>query len=103
MPETIHDRAVATAQDLPGLVANLEKLDPNGTLLQQIVGNGLATSKTVWGGLAILVLTQVSAKYNLGWGPDFITILIGLGAIAWLRIKTLGPITGLLTPKKPGA
>ncbi len=98
--------AVKAAQDVPGLIANLNALDP--ALGQQLTGKALLASKTVWGGIAIPVVTYVAGRFGFGWDENTCDIVAG-AAIALctigFRAVTNSPISGLFSapPAPPAA
>lgn len=87
------DAAIAAAKDVPTLIAGLETADP--AMAQAITGKALAASKSVYGGIAVLMVTWLASKFNLGWGADTITLVAGGLVLTWLRMVTFAPIAGL--------
>ena len=91
--------AIATARDLPDLVHKLERVDPAAA--EQLAGKALVASKTVWGGIATIVITWGIGKLGLGWPADFVSLLAGCAVIVGLRLYTSAPIAGLLSRLHP--
>lgn len=94
------DAAVKAAKNLPGLVQQLNTIDP--TLVQAFTGKALVASKSVYGPALVGGVSYLAGKYGLGWSPDFCAGVAGglvLVASAALRFVTSGPITGLFRKK----
>lgn len=83
MPDPVQtgavNAAVAAAKSLPELKATLSAVDP--ALAKSLTDTALITSKTPWGVLVTYGLTYLAAKYGLGWDPDFIALVAGLGVL----------------------
>lgn len=93
--------AVSAAKDLPGLVNNLQAVDP--ALAQQITGKALIASKSVYGVIISTGLTWAVTKYALGWSPDLVDAISGgvvLVATAVFRALSTTPITSWFVSKK---
>lgn len=88
------DSAVAAAQNLPDLVANLEAVDP--TLAEQLTAKPLLASRTPWGTLLCAVVAWVSARYGIGLDPNATALVAGMGVLAGsyaMRYVTRRPVT----------
>jgi hypothetical protein len=93
--------AVAGAKDLPGLVTNLQAIDP--ALAQQITGKALIASKSVYGVVISTGLTWAVTKYGLGWDANTVDAVSGvvvLVATAAFRALSTTPITSWFVSKK---
>lgn len=93
-------RAIAAANDLPGLVANLQATAP--ALAQQLTGKPLLASKSVYGPAAVAAVTWVAGKYGFNWDANTVDLVAGaavLVASAAFRWVSTGPITSLFVKK----
>ena len=78
------------AGGVPDAVHQIAQLDP------AYADKSLAASKTAWGSLAVLGLTIVAQKLDLGWGADVINLVAGAGVLIGLRLLTSAKVTSLL-------
>lgn len=99
---TMTDQAVAMASSVPSLLANLQTVNP--ALAQQIAGKAAVASPTLWGHVALLVISAAVAKWGLNWDNPTQVEVAGLLAIgaqsAWGVVSTWlekVPITGLFS------
>lgn len=91
--------AVATANDLPALVAKLNAVDP--TLATQITGKAAIYSKTPWGVAACMVLSWLVSHYGFALDADTIALIVGLagfGGSMIMRWFANAPLTSVLPP-----
>lgn len=89
--------AIATARNLPDLIAKARVLDPG--LATVLSGEALIASKTPWGVLLTAGVSYAAAKYGLGWDQTTDELVAGLGVLAGaylMRYISPGRITGLL-------
>lgn len=92
------NEAVAAAQSLPNLLANLYALDP--ALATQLESKPLLASKTPWGTLAAGVLAWVSSRYGFGFDETTCGLLSGVAVLIGsyaMRALIKQPIAGVLT------
>jgi hypothetical protein len=103
-PTTVADQTVAIAKDIPDLISKASTFDPD--LAAKWTGKALLASKTLWGSLAIIVVTAVVKRYTLGWDENTVDTVAGaidIVCFAALRKVTEHPITGFFraaTPKE---
>jgi len=91
------DAAVAAAQDVPTLIANLKAVDPG--MAEQLAGKSLAASKSPWGTVAVAGVAWASAKWGLGWDQGTCALVGGLGILVGsylMRYVTTSPIASIL-------
>lgn len=89
--------AVARAQSLPGLVAELRQIDP--ALAGQLTGKTLLASRSPWGTLAAGLVGYVSARYGLGFDETTTGLVAGASVLVGsyaMRLLTRQPITGIV-------
>lgn len=101
-PTTRADQAVATARDLPDLIQKASALDPD--LAAKFTGKSLLASKTFYGSILVIVVTEVARRYSLGWDPTTVDIVAGaidLAALSALRAMSEHPITGWFRAATP--
>ena len=94
--------AVAGAKSLPGLISNLQALDP--ALATQLEAKPLLFSKTPWGTLAAGLIGWASARYGLGLDANTTALIAGLCVLAGsyaMRAVTKQPTSGLVTVTPP--
>ena len=70
------DQIISAAQNLPQLVQLAKASDP--VLAQKLVGTSVAASKSLWGGMVTLAVSELVAKYGLGWPPAVCEMVGGL-------------------------
>jgi hypothetical protein len=99
---TLTDQAVKAADNVPALISNLSTVNP--ALAQQITGKAAVASATVWGHIALLLISAAVAKWGLNWDSPTQVEIAGLVAIgaqsAWGVVATWlekVPITGLFS------
>lgn len=102
------DQAVAMASSVPSLLSNLSTVNP--ALAQQITGKAAVASATVWGHIALLLISAAVAKWGLNWDSPTQVEIAGLVAIgaqsAWGVVATWlekVPITGLFSANPASA
>ncbi len=94
--------AVAGARSLPGLITNLQSIDP--TLATQLTAKPLLASKSPWGTLAAGAVGWLSARYGLGLDDTTTALIAGLCVLAGsyaMRAITKQPTSGLVTVVPP--
>ena len=101
------NRAIAAANDVPSLVANLQQIDP--ALATQITGKALVASKSVYYPAASAAVVYLVARYSLTWDPATVELVSGLLALvatvvvsAVCRYVTNSPITSWVRKRVPG-
>jgi len=101
-PTNRTDQVIAQAKDLPDLIQKASALDPD--LAAKFTGKSLLASKTFYGSILVIVVTEVARRYSLGWDPNTVDIvagLIDLAALSGLRFASEHPITGLFRAASP--
>ena len=94
--------AVATARDLPDMVAKISRVDP--ALAEQISGKSLIAAKSPWGTLAAGGVSWLVAKYGLGWDETMVNLVAGVGVLVGayiMRMITTSPISGWFRKQDP--
>jgi len=96
-PTPIINTAIAQARSLPGLIANLQHINPD--LVAQLETKPLLASRTVWGTLLAWGIGWLTTRYGLDWPTE--TCGLVAGACMWaasiaLRWITKGPVAGIV-------
>jgi hypothetical protein len=97
------NEAIAAANSLPNLIANLHALNPE--LADQLESKPLLASRSPWGTLAAGVIAWASTRYGFGFDETTCSLVSGIAVLIGsysMRAITKKPVAGIfVTPDVP--